>query len=211
MIKYIGVCVGPIQTNCYIVYNDETMEAIIIDPGDEAERIARKILSKNLKPVAILLTHGHFDHISAADELRAKYGVKIYAPKADKEYLRNATLNLSLDFENLRVEVNADVFLEDGQELDFIGKKIKCIETPGHTPGGMCFLFSAPDNLLFAGDTLFRDSHGRTDFYGGSIRDLRNSIVDKLFVLPDETEVFPGHGPSTDIGYEKKYNMILWG
>ncbi|MCR5625563.1 MAG: MBL fold metallo-hydrolase [Lachnospiraceae bacterium] len=207
MLKVYSCTVGPIYTNCYIVADKKTGECIIIDPGYDENRIAGVVNQQGFKPVAIFITHGHFDHIQASNEIRARYGIKIYAPEGDKKYLTNANYNMSYDFLRERYEVNADVYLKDDEIIEMLGQKIKCIETPGHTPGGMCFYFEA-ENLLFAGDTLFYQSHGRTDFIGGSERDLIASIKNKLFILPDNTIVYPGHDSETSIGFEKKFNIV---
>jgi len=134
--------VGDVQTNCYFIYNTDTSECIIIDPGDEAQRINSFIVEKGLKPVAILLTHGHFDHVGAVTFLRNKYGIKVYAAEAERETLENPAINLSSQLMGGRIVLEADEWLIDGQELDIIGEKIKCLLTPGHTEGGMCFYFT---------------------------------------------------------------------
>lgn len=196
--------VGAVQTNCYFVYNVNTSECIIIDPGAEAQSLYGYIEEKGLKPVAILLTHGHFDHIGAVTMLRNKYGIKIYAARAERETLESPDINLSVQF-GASMIIEADEWLEDGQEIELIGEKIRCLLTPGHTEGGMCFYFTGSD-ILFSGDTLFEQSVGRTDFPGGSMRQIVQSIRTKLFVLPDHTKVYPGHGMMTSIGNEKMLN-----
>ncbi len=207
-IEVYSCVVGPLETNCYLLYNTVTSETVIIDTGEEDYKISEVIVKKGLKPVAIFITHGHFDHIGAANALRRKYDIKIYAPLDDKMYLENPSFNMSVDFYGTGTVVNADEWLEDGQVVSIAGIDIECISTPGHTKGGMCFLVKEA-HILFAGDTLFRESHGRVDFVGGSMSQIKHSIVDKLFMLPDNTIVFPGHGPDTDIGYEKKYNYLI--
>lgn len=196
--------VGVVQTNCYFVYDANTSECIIIDPGAEAQTLYEYIEEKRLKPVAILLTHGHFDHIGAVTMLRNKYGIKVYAARAERETLESPDINLSVQL-GASMIIEADEWLEDGQEIELIGEKIRCLLTPGHTEGGMCFYFTGSD-MLFSGDTLFEQSVGRTDFPGGSMRQIVQSIRTKLFVLPDHIKVYPGHGMMTSIGSEKMLN-----
>lgn len=197
--------VGAVQTNCYFLYNPETSECLIIDPGDEADKIINYMQSKELKPVAILLTHGHFDHIGAVDELRDKYNISVYAAKEERETLENEDINRSSFFMGRGLSIAADKWLSDGDEITLLGQNVRCILTPGHTVGGMCFYFPK-EMILFSGDTLFQESVGRTDFPGGSMKKLIESIREKIFVLPDEVRVFPGHGPLTSVGDEKMYN-----
>ena len=197
--------VGAVQTNCYFVYNTATSEWIIIDPGDEEQAISIFISQKGFKPVAILLTHGHFDHTGAVEGLKAKYGIKVYAALEERETLQDPYINLSSQLMGKRIVLEADEWLEDGQIIELIGEKIKCLLTPGHTEGGMCFYFTG-SGMLFSGDTLFEQSVGRTDFPGGSMSKLVQSIRTKLFVLPDYLKVYPGHGMMTTIGDEKIMN-----
>lgn len=196
--------VGPVQTNCYLLSQMETNECVIVDPGEEAIKLSDYIEKKELKPIAILLTHGHFDHIGAVDELRKKYNIKVYASKEEEDILKNPDLNLSSQF-GAGFTVAADEYLEDGQEIEFLGEKVKCILTPGHTKGGMCFYFSG-SGMLFSGDTLFYQSVGRTDFPGGSMSEIIHSIREKLFNLPDYVRVYTGHGMMTSIKDEKMFN-----
>lgn len=197
--------VGPVQTNCYFLYSPETGECVIVDPGDEAEKIIRYLQSKELAPVAILLTHGHFDHIGAVEELREKYKIKVYAADKERETLEDDEINRSSFFLRESMSITADEWLSDGDEITLLGQTVKCILTPGHTVGGMCFYFPK-EMILFSGDTLFQESVGRTDFPGGSMKTLIDSIRNKIFTLPDEVRVFPGHGLTTSVGDEKMYN-----
>lgn len=198
--------VGPVQTNCYFLSNTDTRECVIVDPGEEAGKIADFIEKKELKPVAILLTHGHFDHIGAVDEIRNRYGIKVYAAAAEKETLENPDINLSSQFGG-GYTVKADEFLNDGQEIELLGEKVRCLLTPGHTKGGMCYYFTG-SGILFSGDTLFQQSVGRTDFPGGSMGEIVRSIREKLFVLPDYVRVYTGHGMMTNIKDEKMLNSF---
>ncbi len=196
--------VGPVQTNCYFLYHEDNKECLIFDPGDQAEQIISFIKKKELKPVGIVLTHGHFDHIMAADEIRKEFDIKIYAAKAEEELLGNSMLNVSAQIGE-SVSLKADEWLEDGQELSILGETMRCILTPGHTIGGMCYYFSKA-GILISGDTLFEASVGRTDLPTGNGRQLIQSIREKLFCLPDEVKVYPGHGMMTSIQDEKMYN-----
>ena len=196
--------VGPIQTNCYFLYREDTKECLIIDPGYEADKIEAYVQKKQLHVAGILLTHGHFDHITAADEVRKKFQTKIYASGKEKELMADPRMNVSVMMGD-SVSLKADVWLEDGQELEMLGETMRCILTPGHTGGGMCFYFPKA-GMLFSGDTLFQESVGRTDFPGGSMSEIVRSIREKLFVLPDAVQVYPGHGLMTSIKNEKMFN-----
>lgn len=196
--------VGPIQTNCYFLYREDTKECLIIDPGYEADKIEAYVQKKQLHVAGILLTHGHFDHITAADEVRKKFQTKIYASGKEKELMADPRMNASVMMGD-SVSLKADVWLEDGQELEMLGETMRCILTPGHTGGGMCFYFPKAC-MLFSGDTLFQESVGRTDFPTGSSRELIRSVREKLLVLPEAVRVYPGHGLMTTIRDEQMFN-----
>ena len=195
---------GAIQTNCYLAMNKETKELLIVDPADKADRIIRRIGELQAKPVAVLLTHGHFDHIGAADALREQYGIPVCALDEEQPVLEQTMLNLSA-MQRKRLAVKADRFFRDKETVELAGFSIQVLHTPGHTAGGACYYIES-ERLLFSGDTLFCGSVGRSDFPTGSMSALHDSIHSKLFVLPDETLVLPGHGESSTIGYEKQYN-----
>lgn len=197
--------VGPVQTNCYFAYNVDTLGCVIVDPGDESDKIIKYIENKELKPEAILLTHGHFDHIGAVSDLRKKYGIKVYAADKERDTLSDINLNLSSQFMGNHMSIEADEWMQDGQEIELLGDTVRCILTPGHTVGGMCYYF-VKNGLLFSGDTLFQQSVGRTDFPGGSMSQIIQSIRTKLFILPDFVKVYPGHGMMTSIQEEKMLN-----
>ncbi len=199
--------VGPVQTNCYFLYHEDTKECLIFDPGDCAEDIIAFVRKKELNPVGIVLTHGHFDHIMAADEVRKIFDIKIYAARAEEELLANSMLNVSAQL-GASVTLKADEWLEDGQEISVLGETMRCILTPGHTIGGMCYYFSKAE-ILISGDTLFEASVGRTDLPTGNGQQLIQSIREKLFCLPDAVRVFPGHGMMTSIKDEKMYNPFV--
>lgn len=199
--------VGSVQTNCYFAINDETGETLIIDPGANAAKLAEKLEKEKRKPVAILLTHGHFDHAGGAAELAERFDVKVYAHEKERETLENPAINLS-GWDGGQVSYYADIYLKDEQEMDLAGFHIRVLFTPGHTVGGCCYYFSY-QNTVFTGDTLFAQSVGRTDFPGGSAATLIRSIKEKLMPLPDETTVYAGHEDSTTIGRERMYNPYL--
>ncbi|MCL2638071.1 MAG: MBL fold metallo-hydrolase [Oscillospiraceae bacterium] len=209
--KIITEILGMVSTNTYIVANGD--EALIIDPevGDDAPgvpyNLAEKCEELQIKPVAILLTHGHFDHIGAVNGLKEALKLPVYAGKAEEYFLTDPNYNGSAKMGRTPLSVTADILLDDGEILELAGFKIKAISTPGHTAGGICYYFES-ENVLFSGDVLFADSFGRTDFPGGSQKELADSIINKLFALPPETEVYPGHGMSTSIEREKKSNPI---
>ena len=195
---------GPMATNCYLVLNEETREIIIVDPADVPERIARSIDMWKAKPVAILLTHGHFDHIGAAAVLRNKYDVPVCAMEEERQVLSSSQLNLSEMF-GYPLTLEADVWLQDDQKLNLAGRQITVLYTPGHTKGGACY-YLPEDGVLFSGDTLFLESVGRTDFPTGSMSTLVRSIQGKLMTLPEDTRVLPGHNEETVIGHEIRHN-----
>lgn len=208
MIRVDFMVVGPVSTNCYFLINEELREAVIVDPGDRADKIRTYIAQEELKPVAILLTHGHFDHIMAAEELRSTYEIPVYASAKEKQVLNSVSMNLSNGFMRTHYTMDADIYCKEGDEFYLAGCIIRVLETPGHTPGGCCY-YIASENIVFTGDTLFCQSIGRTDFEGGSYQEICESIKKKLFVLPAETLCYAGHGESTRIGYEKERNPYV--
>ena len=185
----------------------QTGEMLIIDPGDNAGKIEQKILEMQGKPMAILLTHGHFDHILAAEEIRKKYNIPIYADQKEEKTLQDARINLTA-YQGNGYTLKADVYLTDLQVEELAGFSVQMIETPGHTAGSCCYYLKDED-VLFSGDTVFCGSVGRTDFPGSSSAAIVNSLHRLLDALPDETEVYPGHDVSTTIGYEKRYNPFV--
>lgn len=200
--------VGPVQTNCYLAINKETKETIIIDPGDDADRIGMRLMQLEAKPVAILLTHGHFDHAGAAKALAAQYDILVYAHEKEAETLADSRMNLSGPLAGGATTYHADVFLKDEQELTLAGLHMRVLFTPGHTPGGCCYYFPRED-VLFSGDSLFCGSVGRTDFPRGSMRTLVDSVRNKLMSLQENTVVYPGHDIETTIEQERMYNPFL--
>lgn len=192
---------GPIETNIYIISNNE--ECIIIDPELTAGNIINKISELHKTPKAILLTHGHFDHIGAVSKLRDYYKIPVYASKNEAALLSDSTLNLS-GMIGGNYSIIADKLLEDNETLDLIGLHIQCIATPGHTSGSISYLI---ENCCFSGDTIFEESYGRYDFPTGSLEDLRKSIK-KLLHLDEKTIIYPGHGNSTTVEHERMYNPL---
>ena len=199
---------GPVGTNCYIVRNDDTMECFIVDVAACPPEFISHIRNSGVTVKAVLLTHGHFDHIMGLDRFLEEFPVPVYACAAEKEVLESAQLNSSAGMLGQPYTFTGARFVKDGDLLDVAGMKIQVIQTPGHTIGGCCY-YIADENVLFSGDTLFRASVGRTDLPTGSMSALVRSVTDRLLVLPDETRVYPGHMEETTIGYEKQYNPFL--
>ncbi|MCX7970171.1 MAG: MBL fold metallo-hydrolase [Negativicutes bacterium] len=206
MIKVLQTPVGELATNCYVVACADTGEAMVVDPGAEAERIELLVRRGSLKVVGIALTHGHADHIGAVPILRDRWAVPVYIHAGDGEMLTSPQKNLSAFLERPVSSRPADVLLTDGDELSFGRVKLTVLHTPGHTPGGACFY---GEGVVLSGDTLFAGSVGRTDFPGGSLSQLVGSIREKLFVLPDGVVVYPGHYEQTTIGREKRFNEFV--
>lgn len=209
-LKIGRMVLGAVQTNCYFIYREEdrkreaVTEVICVDPVERGDYIYETLEKNGFRVAGILLTHGHFDHIMGANQLRALSGVKIYACENEKEVCENPETNLSAKM-RCACSVAADEYKKDGAEITIGGMTCRLIATPGHTPGGCCYYFEE-DKILISGDTLFLESVGRTDVPGGDMGDLMRSIKEKLFVLPGDVKVYPGHGESTDIAYEKANN-----
>ena len=209
MYKMSSVTTGLVATNCFTIINEDTKEAIMIDASGNPKHLLEDIVIAEAKPVAILLTHAHFDHIDAVDMIRSEFpDIEVIIGKNDEELMGNPNLNLSMAFMGDPVSVKADRTVNDGEVINLIGIRIECIEVPGHTKGGMCY-YMPELSALFDGDTLFHGSVGRSDFPTGDSQLLLDSIRGKLFTLPDETKVFPGHDSETTIGWETENNMFF--
>jgi hydroxyacylglutathione hydrolase len=203
---------GAYETNCYILRkNEPAKDCLIIDTGLEAGGLIDFLREYKLNPVAVVLTHGHIDHINGLAQLRKNFsGVKAYVHKLDAKILTDRQSNLSFltGLELIDNAIEADFTLEEGNVIEQAGIKLEVLHTPGHTPGGIC-LYSKKEQIIFVGDTLFADSIGRADMPGGSMSQLIKGIKEKLLMLPDKTIVYPGHGPQTTIGRERTHNPYL--
>ncbi|MFG6494198.1 MBL fold metallo-hydrolase [Fictibacillus sp. UD] len=208
--KWKKLTVGPVQENTYIIYNTNN-EAIVIDPGSESKKIIQAIESLKVKPLAILLTHAHFDHIGAVDDVRDKYQIPLYIHKKESDWLSNTKKNGSNHFGQSITAKAASHLLSDQDNTLKIGSfSFEILSTPGHSPGSISFYLKGA-NAVFSGDALFAGSIGRTDLFGGNQDILLKSIHEKLMNLPEETIVLSGHGPETTIGMEMDSNPFLGG
>jgi len=198
--------VGELRANCYIIAQENSSECVIIDPGEDGERILQFLKGKGLNPVYIINTHGHIDHIGANLFIAEQTGAKILIHQNDAKMLHDPISNLSSFLNYSVTSKQADYILEDGEILEVSGITIEILHTPGHTKGGICLKIR---NCIFTGDTLFAGGVGRTDFPNGSHETLIKSINKKLMALDDETIVYPGHGESSTIGMERRSNLFL--
>ncbi len=200
--------VGMMETNCYLVSNEETKEAVLIDPGDSPRTMIDAIESEGLSLQAILLTHAHFDHIGGLKEIVKAYPVPVYVYEKDQDMMKDPDLNVSRSYIKGGFSFDEALSVTDGEVLSLAGYDFLVLYTPGHTIGSCCYYVES-EGVLFSGDTLFQLSVGRTDFPTGSTLDLMTSVKEKLFVLPEETHVYPGHMGETQIGYEKAHNPYV--
>lgn len=202
--------VGPFQCNCTILGCEKTREAVIIDPGEEADRILARIAELNLKPKYLIHTHAHLDHISGLADVQEACGGESCLHRGDQMLFDNLAMQAALFGLPTPRQGKIDQWIGDGDEISFGGKKLQVLHTPGHTPGSVSFLLEQPEgDQLFTGDTLFRRSIGRTDLWGGDYGQIISSITNKLLPLDDKTVVHAGHGPESTIGEEKKSNPFL--
>jgi hydroxyacylglutathione hydrolase len=211
MLKVNTYPLGPIQTNCYII-SDESGNCLIMDPGEESGRIINKVKSKELTPVAILLTHAHFDHIGAVDSIRDRYNIPVYIHEEEQDWLLDPRLNGSAKYPGLpdiRTR-KADILISDEGMMTVGPFEFEVRYTPGHSPGSVSYIFG-PSRFAIVGDTLFQHGVGRTDLPGGNTGVLLASIHDKLLSLDDDFIIYPGHGPSTTPEEEKDSNPFLNG
>lgn len=200
--------VGPMRENCYVVYKEDSKNCVVIDPGEEAEKIFKFIDDQGLKPLAIILTHGHFDHIGAVEILREKYSIHCLSSSIEADLINDNHKNLSIEYLNKSIEFSPDITFEDGEEVVLEDIKFKAILTPGHTSGGASIYFYE-DGFIMTGDTLFKHTVGRTDLPTSSFEDLMDSVNYKLMSLDDDVVVYPGHGGRTTIGNERRENRYV--
>lgn len=198
---------GPLDVNCYLVVDDETKKAFIVDPGGEDRKLVEYVKQNDIQVEYIILTHGHGDHICGIDFVKSSLpNIKLVANEAEKDMLENPSLNHSNMTCGRPVTVEVDHFVKDGESLKVGDLELIFISTPGHTQGGMSIYV---EDCLFSGDTLFAESIGRTDFPNSSFKSIKKSIQQKLYVLPDKTKVYPGHMGLTTIGHEKGHNPFV--
>jgi len=203
--KIENIVVGPLQVNCYIVFDEESLDAMVIDPGDDAGKIIRLIDDRKLIVSRIVCTHAHFDHIGAVGELKDKTGAPVLLSKDDFDiYMRADRQASSWGFQLEQLPV-PDIYLADGDEIAIGKLRFKVLHTPGHSPGGICLY---GEEVIFTGDTIFAGSVGRTDFPGGSMTELKRSFS-MILSLPPETRIYPGHGPLTTVKREKEFNFFV--
>jgi len=203
--KYKIIIVGALDTNCYLVFCEETRACAVVDPGAEPERIFPEIAEEELKPIVIINTHGHVDHVGANRDIKDHFGIPLYIHAADNPMLGKAQLELSL-FLGAKDSPPADHFLSDGEEIKIGNSILRVLHTPGHSPGSVSLL---GDGFILSGDTLFLEGVGRTDLPGGSQKQLEQSIREKIMTLPDDVVVLPGHGPLTSVGQERVNNPFI--
>ncbi len=199
--------IGLMSVNCYIL--GDKNEAIIVDPGSNADDVVNTLSTNEIVAKYIILTHCHFDHIMAVEKIIEKTGVKLIACQSEKENLLRSDINYTSRYSRKPVELSADIYVKDGDVIKSGEFEFTVIETPGHTSGGMC-LYCEKEKILVSGDTLFYASVGRCDLATGNETELMKSIKTKLFVLPDDVSVLPGHGENTTIGYEKVNNPYIY-
>jgi len=204
--KVEKLVVGEMQANCYLVWDEQSKEAVVIDPGGDPDTIIDAISRNSLKVIHIINTHGHVDHVEANDLIRQKTGATLLIHSADVSLLQDLELNLSQALGRGKNFLPPTKTLEDKDKLKLNGFELEVLHTPGHTPGSICLY---GDKRLFSGDTLFAGGVGRTDLPGGNFRQLKDSLEHKILKLSDEVVVYPGHGPNTTIGKERRDNPFL--
>lgn len=202
--KIDTIVVGALQVNCFIVY-DESLDATVVDPGDEAEKIIRLIEDRKLKVSRIVCTHAHFDHVGAVTRLKEKTGAAVLLHKGDLDIYMRADKQGALWGFHIEQPPAPDMYMLEGDEVSVGRFRLKVLHTPGHSPGGICLY---GERVIFTGDTIFAGSVGRTDFPGGSLAELKRSFA-RIIALPSETRMFPGHGPLTTVKNEKEDNFFV--
>lgn len=206
MPEIITIPVGALESNCYLVFCEKTRETIVVDPGEDAQIICKSIDDNRLNPVYIINTHGHVDHIGANGAIKERFNVPIAIHACDADMLINPKANLSVFIGDDIVSPPADQLLNDGDILHFGDEEMKVIHTPGHSQGGICL---HTGKILISGDTLFKGSVGRSDLPGSDYESLMDSLQNLINSLKEDTVVYPGHGPKTTIGTEKRSNPFL--
>ncbi|MFC2169152.1 MBL fold metallo-hydrolase [Acidobacteriota bacterium] len=204
--NYETLIVGSLETNCYLVYCQDTLESAIVDPGAEPQKIFNLLEEKKLNPVLIINTHGHVDHVGANKDMKEKFDIPLCIHSSDSSMLNHVLQSGLSFFLGSKPSPKPDRFFTEGEEIKIGTQSLKVLHTPGHSPGSVCLLGSG---FILSGDLLFCGGVGRTDLPGGSWTELENSIKSRIFTLPEETIVLPGHGPSTSVGVEKSTNPFI--
>ncbi len=208
--KLQTIVVGPFEVNCYLYWDETAKEGVIIDPGADADKIFSEVEKSGFSPVAVLLTHGHGDHIGALKQVKKRYEIPVYIGEGEEDLLSNPSANVSALIGQPIVAPPPDHLVIENQLLVVGPHQFRVLSTPGHTPAGVCYL-DEQNGILFTGDTLFWGSIGRTDFPGSSHEQLIQSITSKILTLPDRIVCYPGHGPETTVGGERANNPFLTG
>ena len=204
--KYEMIIVGPLETNCYLVSCEETLECAIVDPGADPEKIILQVSSLKLEPVILINTHGHVDHVGANKDIKEKYDIPLCIHSSDSKMLGNILATTMGLFLGAKKSPEPDKFIDEGDTIPIGNSHLKVIHTPGHSPGSVSL---SGDGFLLSGDLLFCGGVGRTDLPGGSWHVLEDSIRNRIFTFPDDTIVLPGHGPATTVGQEKMANPFI--
>ena len=204
--KVKWIVVGALETNCYLVYSEDTNECIIVDPGADPDKIVQEVRSNHLNPTAIVNTHGHVDHVGANKPIKDEFDIPLYIHKEDLKLLKSALQSGFGLMIGAKKSPTPDGFIKEGDVLELGESHLKVLHTPGHSPGSISLL---GDGFILSGDVLFRGGVGRTELPGGSWRKLQESIQKRIFTLPPDTLVLPGHGPSTKVSFEKNSNPYL--
>lgn len=204
--KIDNIVVGALQVNCFIAYDEDSLDAIVVDPGDEAEKIISFLEEKKLKVSSIVCTHAHFDHVGAVRRLKEKTGAPVLLHKGDLDIYMRADKQGKLWGFHIEQQPEPDTYIVEGDEIAVGRFRLKVLHTPGHSPGGICL---SGDGVIFTGDTIFAGSVGRTDFPGGSLTELKRSFS-RIIALPSETRIFSGHGPMTTVKDEREDNFFVY-